>query len=364
MLGVIAGQFRAQKVCAIDSRITNRNLLVLGPRACDDNPGGASTTSNGAQVEITRTCRDATLVKSAQSGTKMKKRVDSVHSKAEQNGAAAEAFEKPSTLAVPRRGRRNRIHPRNWGFTTHLDKVFGLRCFEDLVRLAVFPDAKDISESYGALLGACRSLGGTTDSIREVQQRRGVLVLSIGDGATPRTAALVSYLTRWHAVAIDPALRPGWRGAAPNKVERLWGFAEKFEDWIEQHDSVQEISEAVVRDAAAAPVRASNQESFGDGPELHDLSQARQASTLNLGKDETTHIQHLVLLCVHAHNRFTGSATIENVRLAFGNPPTVLVSLPCCHQFNPTNDIGRQPDDEYEDEAIFSDCRKVQIWKF
>jgi hypothetical protein len=37
-------------------------------------------------------------------------------------------------------GRRNRIHPRNWGYTTYLDRVFGMRCFNDLVRLRVFPD--------------------------------------------------------------------------------------------------------------------------------------------------------------------------------------------------------------------------------
>ncbi len=55
-----------------------------------------------------------------------------------------------------RRGKRNRIHERNWGYTTYLDRVFGLRCFGDLVRLQVYPDAKDISESYGALQAALR----------------------------------------------------------------------------------------------------------------------------------------------------------------------------------------------------------------
>ncbi len=28
-------------------------------------------------------------------------------------------------------GRRNRIHPRNWGYTTYLDRVFGMRCFNE-----------------------------------------------------------------------------------------------------------------------------------------------------------------------------------------------------------------------------------------
>ena len=67
-------------------------------------------------------------------------------------------------------GRRNRIHPRNWGYTTYLDRVFGMRCFNDLVRMRVFPDAKDISESYGALQaaarygGICNPAGAALDS--------------------------------------------------------------------------------------------------------------------------------------------------------------------------------------------------------
>lgn len=72
-----------------------------------------------------------------------------------------------------RRGKRNRIHENNWGYTTYLDRVFGLNCFEvrrflfvmtrrfkshsqELVRLRVFPDAKDISESFGAIEAALR----------------------------------------------------------------------------------------------------------------------------------------------------------------------------------------------------------------
>lgn len=69
-------------------------------------------------------------------------------------------------------GRRNRIHPRNWGYTTYLDRVFGMRCFNELVRLRVFPDAKDISESYGALQAAAR-YGGVCDSSGAALDSRG-----------------------------------------------------------------------------------------------------------------------------------------------------------------------------------------------
>lgn len=75
--------------------------------------------------------------------------------------AAEEETGGPSGAADATRGRRNRIRPRNWGYTLYLDKVFSLRCFEDLVRLRVFPDAKDISESYGAIQAALRHGGNT-----------------------------------------------------------------------------------------------------------------------------------------------------------------------------------------------------------
>jgi hypothetical protein len=42
-------------------------------------------------------------------------------------------------------------------------------------------------------------------------------------------------------------------------------------------------------------------------------------------------VAHLVLICVHAHNRFVGAASMERIRGSYGFPPTALVSLPCCH---------------------------------
>ena len=58
------------------------------------------------------------------------------------DSAVAELLEGGSSTGRNGRsgGRRNRIHPRNWGYTTYLDRVYGMRCFNDLVRMRVFPD--------------------------------------------------------------------------------------------------------------------------------------------------------------------------------------------------------------------------------
>ena len=99
-------------------------------------------------------------------------------------------------------------------------------------------------------------------------------------------------------------------------------------------------------------------------------------------------ISHLLLLCVHAHHRFCGPAAIPAVRKKFGNPPTTVVALPwcvrsthpqwdlpeivnvtcilccSCNTFNPTKDIGREPDERYEDFAIFSEKREILVWRW
>jgi hypothetical protein len=101
-------------------------------------------------------------------------------------------------------------------------------CFVDLVRLRVFPDAKDISESFGALQAVIRhgmladvsgsgaetgrGAGVVEQQMAAVQQRRGVLCISIGDGSSPRTACLAAHITSWHTVSVHPALRQEWVG--------------------------------------------------------------------------------------------------------------------------------------------------------
>ena len=154
-----------------------------------------------------------------------------------------------------RRSKRNRIHPRNWGYTTYLDKVFSMRCFEDLVRMRVFPDAKDISESYGFLQAAIRrgmsgnrAKGSNRHRVKP-ERRRGVLVISIGDGSTARTATLAAFLTSWTCVSVDPMLRPEWTGRHPHGVKRLHGFSAPFEQWMSDSDTLAALRAEVEADA-------------------------------------------------------------------------------------------------------------------
>jgi hypothetical protein len=476
---------------------------------------------------------------------------------------------------MDKRGRRNRIRPKNWGYTTYLDKVFSMHCFAELVRLRVFPDCKDISESYGVLQAAIRRglralqrhdrpqqilAEGKRVMTRDLERLPGVLCVCIGDGASARTAALVAFLTNWYAVSVDPALRPEWTGKEPHGVRRLRGFARRFEELMadpaavqdmiddisrsaedgasggtasesdadlcmnggsgnnvrvqkdevgpDEDDSCSEPSDAEIlkytriahradfifwlegrksdsesRDSSIAAVSANSSDGNGDNSSIENRSlpktsvsedgvgaayrlvdeewghtlydprrydsttlrlfwrwnQVRLASELKAKDDSksgeekgqngnkgygsgsqevaqsqtqnarlnkrrrtieddivakkvdhgpdppifdafsssgcsrlTRHaqllhhpVQQLVLLGVHSHHRYSGSAAnVEAIRSLFAYPQTVLVALPCCHQFNPTADVGRAPDEDYEDVAIFSEKRRVLVWRW
>jgi len=211
--------------------------------------------------------------------------------------------------------------PNNFGYCNYVDKIFGLDCFPDLISLGAFTSAKDVSESMAALQAA-QFHGNHQDSSN-------VTFLCIGDGTTPRTAVLVAFLrTNWtRIISIDPALHEEWRGENPKGVRGLVGFGGTLEAFV------QSLNE--------------------------------ETQVMNVNTD------HLVLLCVHSHARFVGEATVTKIRERYsaalvGNSliPTTLVSLPCCAKFRHVKDIGRPADIKYDDDCVFSLCRKVEVWNF
>jgi hypothetical protein len=81
----------------------------------------------------------------------------------------------------------------------YMDEFIRLSCAPELLQLRVFPDAKEISESMGALDAVrrnCNFIFNEDD-----------LVICVRDGSTPRTATLFALMTNMQIVSIDPALR-------------------------------------------------------------------------------------------------------------------------------------------------------------
>jgi hypothetical protein len=82
---------------------------------------------------------------------------------------------------------------------SYLDEFVRLSYAPKLLSLGLFPDAKEITESMGifnAVRRNCPFIFEDND-----------LVISVGDGSTPRTASLFSELTNMQVLSIDPALK-------------------------------------------------------------------------------------------------------------------------------------------------------------
>ena len=209
--------------------------------------------------------------------------------------------------------------------------LFGMNCFEDIVRLGAFGSAKDVSESMAVIHAASKhgELSSTAASANDdvksnaKQGPSAVLCLCIGDGCTPRTAVLASYTKKWTCISIDPALSEEWQGTNPKNIDGLTGFGGTLVEFM-----------------------------------------SSSASSLSTSSLEMQSFRHLVLLCVHSHARFIRPVTIELIRQQYGKIPTTVVILPCCPKFRHKGDIGREPDVFYDDDCVFSACRKVEIWNY
>lgn len=82
----------------------------------------------------------------------------------------------------------------------YLDEAIELRCFVDLLKLELFPNAKEVTESFGI----CQ---GIFSEICNDRHNPNITVVIPGDGSKPRTAATIVHRTLWSAISIDPALK-------------------------------------------------------------------------------------------------------------------------------------------------------------
>ena len=262
--------------------------------------------------------------------------------------------------------------PNNFGYCDYVDKLLRMDCFaSEIAPLRVFRSAKDISESMAALQAILlHGSVATNDNNTNNNNNNRVLCLCIGDGCTPQTAVLISFLTKksesWDCVSIDPILEEEWTGAAPKGVKGLYGYRGKLDEFLKDPDR------------PCSPTTTTTTSST--------------TSSTTTPQSPVVFWRHLVLVCVHSHARFVEEASIERIRLLYSTtvtssiaattkvpalsstntrtarrrriPPTTIVSLPCCPTFRHVRDIGRPPDVKYDDDCVFSACRSVEVWNF
>lgn len=107
----------------------------------------------------------------------------------------------------------------------YLDEFVRLSCSADLIALKVFPNAKEITESFAAY-NAVRSLRPRPDL------RDRTVVVDVGAGHHPRTACTFAFRSRWRAVAVDPLMRARWVARGPIRVDRLTCIRDRIENVV------------------------------------------------------------------------------------------------------------------------------------
>jgi hypothetical protein len=178
-----------------------------------------------------------------------------------------------------------------------------MKCAPDMLALRLFPNAKEVSESFGAYDAARRHLFGKHGWD---PNDPGIAVAAVGDGVSPRTAATFAFRTRWTCHAIDPKMRAArWhRKARRNQMHRVELWPSRVEDL-----------------RATWP---------------------------------TQKVDRLVIVAVHSHARLDLAVEVLPAR------EVAVIAIPCCVvQELP----GREPDVEYQDPGILSPKNTIRVWR-
>jgi|GEM_PF-1982118 len=181
----------------------------------------------------------------------------------------------------------------------YVDFFLSLKCVGTLAATGFYPSAKEISETIGIFEAA-------RNRLRLAYSREDVLAVSVGDGVWPRTAAYVSYLSRWRSVSVDPLLRY-------------------------DHPNVTDIL-AKTRGLSVLPHR------------IEDVT------------IDATGAKDVVFLFVHSHASLHAAA--RSLRNAEGVRVHAL-SMPCCFG----DDLGLPPSETYEDPLVLSVKRSIQVYR-
>jgi hypothetical protein len=98
--------------------------------------------------------------------------------------------------------------------TRYFDQFLRMRCRQELSENELFPNAKELTESFAAADAALYKV--------DANPRDGdMTAVIIGDGSTPRTAATIALRSSWRVLSVDPALRVDTVRSWPLPIERL-----------------------------------------------------------------------------------------------------------------------------------------------
>ena len=217
----------------------------------------------------------------------------------------------------------------------YFTELLKLACGPELVRLRLFPDAKELTESFAANNAARSFLYPRVAGRRRVDPAdAAVTCVAVGDGNTPRTAALFAFLTRWQCVAVDPEMVE-WR------------------EW-EKRRGVVDDSEADARGGTGDALDAPGEVPPGAWGGVRRLRAFRKRI-----QEVRVECEKAVLVLVHAHVSL--AECLAQVETRSGRCSAVI--LPCCNWYQKLrHPEGAPPIAEYDDENVASPQRTVRVF--
>lgn len=120
----------------------------------------------------------------------------------------------------------------------YINDFLALRCAPDMLDTNLFPNAKEITESFAAYEAV------RTRLFKHFQfGDPSIVMLSVGDGSTPRTAATFALRSRWNCHSVDPLLGDKTRF---NRINRLKQHPLRIEDCTRKDFRISDDSCVVV----------------------------------------------------------------------------------------------------------------------
>ena len=271
-----------------------------------------------------------------------------------------------------------------------LDTFLRWDCGRLLLAMGLFPNSQEITESM-----ACVETIG--EKLPDVRTASGdVVVVVIGDGRTPRTAALLAMRTKWQVISVDPALHglepPSADGtcdvceAAPVEASYASLPKELRHPKLEQQErtenarrtrsrmrdelaSIDRLLIVPLRAQEAAIVLTSSAQDSGDA-RARD-GKADRAAQYPIAPIGLSSAGHVIIVLPHAHVtpddalrclRFDEAALAAQVKDST-RPTISVVQLPCCGYVFHDQALATSPDADFMDARIATSARCVRVWK-
>ncbi len=93
-----------------------------------------------------------------------------------------------------------------WVPAKYLNRYIRLKASADMQALELFPNLKEIQESF-SIFNVIESYILKRDTNIDRNKENHVLCFVVGDGTTPRTAAVINFMTKWDTISCDPIMR-------------------------------------------------------------------------------------------------------------------------------------------------------------